>query len=56
MVSSSNNAFDNAFVKFDRVQKSYDETLVVKDLNWNCLKENFLQCWDLPVLAKPPVL
>ena len=43
MVSSSSNAFDNAFVKFDRVQKSYDgETLVVKDLNLELPKGEFL--------------
>ena len=43
MVTSSNNASDNAFVKFDRVQKSYDgETLVVKDLNLELPKGEFL--------------
>ena len=47
MVTSSNNAPDGApneaFVKFDRVQKSYDgETLVVKDLNLELPKGEFL--------------
>ncbi len=36
-------ATDNAFVEFDRVQKSYDgETLVVKDLNLEMPKGEFL--------------
>ena len=36
-------ANENAFVKFDRVQKSYDgETLVVKDLNLELPKGEFL--------------
>ena len=40
----------NAFVKFERVQKSYDgETLVVKDLNLELPKVNFLQCLALQV-------
>lgn len=35
--------FDDAFVEFDRVQKSYDgETLVVKDLNLSMPKGEFL--------------
>ena len=37
------NANDDAFVEFDRVQKSYDgETLVVKDLNLALGKGEFL--------------
>ena len=36
-------AYDNAFVEFERVQKSYDgETLVVKDLNLSMPKGEFL--------------
>ncbi len=37
------NTTENSFVRFDRVQKSYDgETLVVKDLNLNVAKGEFL--------------
>ncbi|MEC8122133.1 MAG: ATP-binding cassette domain-containing protein, partial [Pseudomonadota bacterium] len=37
------NTTDNSFVRFDRVQKSYDgETLVVKDLNLEIAKGEFL--------------
>ena len=37
------NTFDSSFVRFDRVQKSYDgETLVVKDLNLKIAKGEFL--------------
>jgi putative spermidine/putrescine transport system ATP-binding protein len=41
--SSKKSSNKNAFVKFDRVQKSYDgETLVVKDLNLELPKGEFL--------------
>jgi putative spermidine/putrescine transport system ATP-binding protein len=40
---SNSNSSNKAFVKFDRVQKSYDgETLVVKDLNLDLPKGEFL--------------
>ena len=42
MASGNTNA-DNAYVRFEKVQKSYDgETLVVKDLNLNIAKGEFV--------------
>ena len=44
---------NNSFVKFENVQKSYDgETLVVKDLNLEIPKGEFLPCWALQVREK----
>ena len=41
------------FVKFDKVDKSYDgKVLVVKDLQLDIAEENSLQCWDPLVLVK----
>jgi putative spermidine/putrescine transport system ATP-binding protein len=42
-------------VSFRGVQKSYDgESLIVKDLNLDIRKGEFLTCWDRPAPARPP--
>ena len=46
-------ATSDSFVKFDKVDKSYDgEILVVKDLNVDIPKVSFLPCLDLLVQEK----